>query len=86
MRNIDRFESIIGKIHEMSANYFDETIPVTDMMFHSIDRMWISGKEVENATLPVSHSICCKCKEKLLAEADEALQCYHETQQITERR
>ena len=38
-------------------------------------------KKVENATLPVSHSICCKCKEKLLAEADEALQRYHETQQ-----
>jgi len=36
--------------------------------------------------LPVTHGICCKCKEKLLAEADEALQRYHETQQITERR
>jgi hypothetical protein len=43
-------------------------------------------KKVENTTLPVSHSICCKCKEKLLAEADEALQRYHETQNITERR
>ena len=43
-------------------------------------------KKAENPTLPVSHSICCKCKEKLLAEADEALQRYHETQNITERR
>jgi hypothetical protein len=43
-------------------------------------------KEVENATLPISHSICCKCKEKLLAEADEALQRHHETQQLIERR
>ena len=43
-------------------------------------------KKVENVTLPVSHSICCKCKERLLAEADEALQRYHETHQITERR
>ena len=43
-------------------------------------------KQVENATLPVSHSICCKCKEKLLAESEEAIQRYHETQQITERR
>jgi hypothetical protein len=43
-------------------------------------------KKVENATLPVSHSICCKCKEKLLAEADEALQRYHKTQQTIKRR
>ena len=36
--------------------------------------------------LPVTHGICCKCKEKLLAEADEALHHYHETHKITERR
>jgi len=47
MRTINTFESVISKVHQMSENYFDETIPVTDMMFHSIDRMWISGKEVE---------------------------------------
>lgn len=35
--------------------------------------------------LPVTHGICCKCKDKLLAEADEALRHYHETQQIIER-
>ena len=29
---------------------------------------FIGIKKVENATLPVSHSICCKCKEKRLAE------------------
>ena len=36
--------------------------------------------------LPVTHGICCKCKERLLAEADQAIQQYQETQQITERR
>jgi hypothetical protein len=36
--------------------------------------------------LPVTHGICCKCKEKLLAQADESLQRYHENQNILERR
>ena len=39
MRNIDTFESVIGKVNEMSAHYFDETIPATDMLFHAIKRM-----------------------------------------------
>ena len=43
-------------------------------------------KKAESATLPVTHSICCKCKERLLAEADQALQRYHETLNNTERR
>ena len=41
----------------MSENYFDETIPVTDMMFHSINRMLISGKEVE--VLPSAQRLFC---------------------------
>jgi len=41
---------------------------------------FIGIKEAESATLPISHSICCKCNEKLVAETDEALQRYHETQ------
>jgi hypothetical protein len=36
--------------------------------------------------LKVSHGICGPCKTQLLAEADEALQRYHETQNIIERR
>jgi hypothetical protein len=61
----------------MSENYFDETIAVADMMFHSIDRMWISGKEV--AVLPsaqrlfanrlrIPHSYLIRCPEELQAE------------------
>ena len=77
MRNIDRFESIIGKVNEVSANYFDETIPVTDMLFHSLNRMWISGKEVEVLPsaqrlfanrLRIPHSYLARCPEELQAE------------------
>jgi len=42
-------------------------------------------KPAETTSVPrltVTHGICRKCKDKLLAEADEALQRYHETQKI----
>jgi hypothetical protein len=77
MRNIDNFESVIGKVHQMSASYFDETIPVTDMLFHSIERMWISGKEVEVLPsaqrlfanrLRVPHSYLVRCPAELQAD------------------
>ena len=77
MRTINTFESVITKVHQMSENYFDETIPVTDMMFHSIDRMWISGKEVEVLPsaqrlfanrLRVPHSYLVRCPSELQAD------------------
>ena len=46
MRGNDRFEKVIGKVHAMSENCFDETIPIMDMEFDSLEKMWISGKEV----------------------------------------
>jgi len=77
MRAINTFENVINKVHAMSENDFDETIPVTDMMFHSIDRMWISGKEVEVLPsaqrlfanrLRIPHSYLARCPEELQAE------------------
>jgi hypothetical protein len=77
MRTINTFESVITKVNEMSASYCDETIPVTDMMFHSIDRMLISGKEVEVLPsaqrlfanrLRVPHSYLVRCPSELQAE------------------
>jgi len=77
MRNIDTFESVIGKVHEMSANYFDETIPVTDMVFQSLDNMWISGKAIEVLPsaqrlfanrLRIPHSYLARCPAELQAE------------------
>jgi hypothetical protein len=47
MRGNDKFESVIGKVHSMSENYFDETIPVMDMAFDSLEKMWIDGRRVE---------------------------------------
>jgi len=76
MRTINTFESVITKVHAMSENYFDETIPVTDMMFHSIDRMRISGKEMEVLPsaqrlfanrLRIPHSYLVRCPQELQA-------------------
>ena len=77
MRTINTFESVISKVHQMSENYFDETIPVTDMLFHSLNRMRISGKEVEVLPsaqrlfanrLRIPHSYLIRCPEELQAE------------------
>jgi Domain of unknown function (DUF932) len=77
MRTINTFESVINKVHQMSENYFDETISVTDMMFHSINRMLISGKEVEVLPsaqrlfanrLRVPHSYLIRCPAELQAD------------------
>jgi hypothetical protein len=77
MRTINTFQSVISKVHQMSENHFDETIPVADMMFHSIDRMWISGKEVEVLPsaqrlfanrLRVPHSYLIRCPAELQAD------------------
>ena len=57
MRTINTFESVVNKVHEMSANYYDETIPLNDMMFHSLDRMLMAGKEVE--VLPSAQRLFC---------------------------
>jgi hypothetical protein len=77
MRNIDTFESVIGKVHEMSVNYYDETIALADMRFYSLNRMLISGKEVEVLPsaqrlfanrLRVPHSYLVRCPGDLQAE------------------
>jgi len=46
MRGNDNFQKVIEKVHTMSENYFDETIPVVDMEFDSLEGMWIAGKQV----------------------------------------
>ena len=43
MRAIDTFENLIHKVHEISANHYDETIPVKDMEFESLHTARIAG-------------------------------------------
>jgi len=77
MRTIDRFETVIGRVHEMSASYYDETIPVMDMEFENLNNMRISGKEIEVLPsaqrllanrLRVPYSYLSRCPSDLQAE------------------
>ena len=42
MRGKNKFENVISMVHEMSENYYDETIGVNDMEFESLTSMWIA--------------------------------------------
>ncbi len=47
MRAIDTFENVIGKVHRMSQDYYDESIAIRDMEFDSFNNMTIGYKEFE---------------------------------------
>jgi len=47
MRTTDTFENVIGKVHQMSQDYYDEVIPIRDMEFDSFDNLTIGYKEFE---------------------------------------
>ena len=42
-------------------------------------------KEAENATLPISHGICCECSRKLVEEVEERLEQNQRIQNLIER-
>ena len=77
MRGQDRFEHVITQVHAMSQNHYDETLPVVDMEFESLDRMWIAGRETEVMPsaqklfanrLRVPYSYLTRCPEQLQRE------------------
>jgi len=47
MRTTDTFENVIGKVHQMSLDHYDEIIPVRDMEFDSFYNMTIGGNKFE---------------------------------------
>ena len=77
MRTINTFESVIERVHEMAANYYDEVIPVMDMEFENLNSMRISGKDIEVLPsaqrllanrLRVPYSYLSRCPAELQAE------------------
>ncbi|MBW2063384.1 MAG: DUF932 domain-containing protein [Deltaproteobacteria bacterium] len=77
MRGKDTFGKAMEKVHEMSANNHDETIPVVDMAFDSLDAMKIAGEEVKALPsaqrllanrLRVPYSYLSRCPAELQAE------------------
>jgi len=70
-------ENVIEQVHQRSAGHYDEIVPVREMAFDSIERMWVSGKQVEVMPsaqrllanrLRVPHSYLARCPAHLQAE------------------
>jgi hypothetical protein len=77
MRATDTFENVIGKVHQMSQDYYDEVIPIGDMRFDSFDNMTIGYKEFEilpsaqrliSNRLRIPQSYLSRCPQDLQAE------------------
>ena len=77
MRATDTFENVIGKVHEMALDYYDEVIPIRDMGFDSFDNMTIGCKEFEilpsaqrliSNRLRIPQSYLMRCPRDLQAE------------------
>lgn len=69
-------ETVINEVHQQSANYFDEIVPVQDMEFNSLTQMWVSGRPVEimpsaqrllSNRLRVPYSYLSRCPDELQA-------------------
>ena len=76
MTQIATLENVINVVHQRSANHFDEIVPLQEMEFDSLTRMWVSGKQVEVAPsaqrllsnrLRVPYSYLSRCPEELQA-------------------
>ena len=77
MTTTTTLENAIGNVQSMSANNFDETIPVNDMRFDSLERMDIAGRSfgvlpsaqrlIANR-LRVPYSYLARCPVELQAE------------------
>ena len=77
MKETTTLENAIQTVHTLSADYFDETIPLTDMEFDSAENMWIAGKPIEilpsaqklfSNRLRVPYSYLSRCPEDLQAQ------------------
>ncbi len=47
MTQIINLETAIDQVHRVSANHYDEVVPVQDMEFDSLNQIWISGRQME---------------------------------------
>lgn len=77
MIQTETLENVIGQVHRISANHYDEIVPVQEMEFDSLNKMWVAGKQVEVAPsaqrllsnrLRVPFSYLSRCPGNLQAE------------------
>ena len=77
MRGKTTFEKAKEQVELMAANCYDDTIPVVDMRFDSLDKIWISGGEFDVLPsaqrlfanrLRVPHAYLVRCPADLQAQ------------------
>ena len=77
MKGTATLENVIELVNDLSAGHYDETIPVTEMAFDNLNRMWVAGKSVEVAPsaqrllanrLRVPYAYLSRCPHALQAE------------------
>ena len=77
MRGIEQLQDVVNRVHEMSANHYDEVVALQDIEFHSLDHARVAGQEI--VVLPtaqkllanrlrVPHSYLSRCPQPLQAE------------------
>ena len=76
MKGTTSLENVIEQVHALSANHYDEIIPLQEMEFDSLTQMWVAGKQVEVAPsaqrllsnrLRVPYSYLSRCPSELQA-------------------
>jgi hypothetical protein len=77
MRTTETLENVINRVHEQSARNYDETVPVHDMRFASLERIDIAGQsfgvlpsaqKLLANRLRVPYSYLSRCPQELQAE------------------
>lgn len=76
MKATARLENVIDLVQKMSANHFDQTVPVREIEFESLNRAWIEGVSIEVSQtagrllanrVRVPYSYLARCPENLAA-------------------
>lgn len=76
-RGTTTLENVITKVHKMSASNYDEFVPIMDMEFDGLNRIWIGNKSVEVLPsaqkllanrLGVPYTYLARCPRNLQAE------------------
>ena len=47
MKATAKLENVMNLVQEMSANHFDQTVPVKALEFESLNQVWIDNVSVE---------------------------------------
>jgi hypothetical protein len=77
MRGKTTLENVVSKVHEMSMNYYDESIDISEMRFEDLNWMYVgnnvfeilpSAQRLFANRLRIPHAYLARCPEELQAQ------------------